>query len=375
MLQKKDIKIYISGNINGSYRAQNIIKCLGDEGIKFHYSPIGYLASRIKIKYLRKIISISTAFLIAPYRIIIIALSSHVFVLPMNQSASAIAEILIGKLFRKKIIVDYYISLYDTIVNDRKIALKNSIAGKISFLKDWLLLKSASQVIFLNNSESIYYTKIAGQAIDSSRIKIIPLCIDYKKETFSSRKISKNDFNVCWWGTYIPLHGLNNVIEAFSYIKNKEIKLHLFGDSDLKAQPYIKKINELGLQNQIFVVNNYSFANGKLAPHLVTNCDLSIGNFGDSEKAKTVLVNKLVDSLSLGIPCLTMSTSATRELFDKDEGLIISESDPREIARSIEKCAEDRERIFSIGQAGKKKYFEMFSPDSFKLKLIEVLMN
>lgn len=367
------MKVYLSGRVVGSYRSQNIIKTICDAGISFSYTPAIHPSSPIKNKYLRKFIAITLAILTTPYRLILIALSSHIFVLPMNTSATSLAEIFISKLLRKKVIVDYYISEYDTIVNDRKLASKNSLQGKLSLFKDRYLMKAADFVVFLNEAESAYYQKVADINVSDAKTRIIPLCIDYKRELYLNDRQENASFNVCWWGTYIPLHGLENLIKAFSHVHNNKIKLYLFGDSDIKAEPYISLITSLGLSDRILVDNSFSFSNGKLAPFLTKNCDLAIGNFGSSEKAKTVLVNKLVDALSLGIPCLTMKTSATAELFSNEEGLIISEPYPEEIAKIIEANANNRAALREIGQAGKQKYLDLFSPDSFKIKLIELL--
>lgn len=367
------MKIYFSGSVLGSYRAQNIIKTIGDAGVAFSYAPIAYLLPRVENKTLRRCIALFLVILTAPFRLIHISLSSHVFVLPMNTTLISIADVLIGKLLRKKVIVDYYISEYDTQVNDRKTVSKDSLWGKLSLFKDRCLLKMADIVVFLNQAESVYYQRVAGINLNAEKTRILPLCIDYKRELFIKKRQDKKFFNVCWWGTYIPLHGLENLIKAFSHVRNENARLYLFGNSDAKAAPYIALINSLGLNDKISVNNEYSFANGKLAPFLMNNCDLAIGNFGSSEKAKTVLVNKLVDALSLGIPCLTMQTSASNELFSKNQGLIIVAPTPEDIAHKIDECSYDVAALKKIGESGRDKYLDMFSPDSFKLKLIELL--
>ena len=364
------MKIYFSGGVVGGYRAQNIIKTISDAGISFNYSPAAYFLSQVKNKYLRKITALFWTALTLPFRLILIAHSSHVFVLPMNTSTLSIGEALIGKLLHKKIIVDYYISQYDTLVNDRKIFSKKSLRGRLALLKDRCLFRVADIVIFLNYAESVYYQNVAGINLNSKNIRIIPLCIDYKRELFQKEREVSELFNVCWWGTYIPLHGLENLINAFSHVRDKRIRLYIFGDSDEKSIPYLSLINDLGLRERVVIKNDCSFSNGKLAPFLKENCDLAIGNFGSSAKAKTVLVNKLVDALSLGIPCLTMKTNAIIELFNNNEGLIITDPTPEDIAAQIEKYFHNRDNLHAIGRAGKIKYFDLFSPDSFKIKLL-----
>jgi len=369
------MKVYLSGNVSGSYRCQNILKVLGDSGIQFCCIPSVFFNPGFNNKNVNRVVFMVLLLITVPIRLIMILFASQLIVLPMNFGIISLFEVFFAKILRKKVVVDYYISSYDTLVNDRKLLREDSFRAKWALFTDQFILKSASTVIFLNESESKYYRKIAGISIDSDRIKIVPLCVDYKKELFGPRDNNREDsgFNVCWWGTYIPLHGLEHLIEAFRYIEDKSIKLYLFGDSEEKSTPYRALIEKYDLSGRISVNNEYRFSNGKLSPFLKDNCDLAIGNFGSSEKAKTVLVNKLVDSLSLGLPCLTMETRATQELLANNEGIILTQPNAKDIAKTIVDWSSKRSQLNAIGSAGKKKYLDTFSPDAFKVKLLSLL--
>lgn len=371
-------KIYLSGEIVGSYRSQNIIKVLSDSSIPYVALPTALHIPSFLPRILRKIFSLFGLIITIPYRILFIFNATHLLILPMNWSVIVYFELILAKIFRKTIIVDYYISIYDTAVNDRKTVSAGSISAKKLLLKDQLLLRLADKVIFLNKSESIYYQKISNYMVEKDKIAIIPLVIDFKKEKFElaaprENKTLNSEFNVCWWGTYIPLHGLENIIESFAYLKNKKINLYIFGDTDLKSKPYANLIERLGVQDFVKINNDYSFSNGKLAPFLIKNCDLALGNFGKSEKAKTVLVNKLVDSLALGLPCLTIETNATNELLNEGESVIYSSNLPLDIANIIEQLSNNLAYLEVVGKNGFDVYLNNFSPDKFKTEFIKLL--
>lgn len=371
-------KFYLSGEIVGSYRSQNIIKVLTDSNIPFASLPIALHIPTFSSQILRKLIGAIALILTAPVRLLFIINSTHLLVLPMNWNAIVYFELIVAKIFKRTIIVDYYISLYDTEVNDRKTISAGSISAKKLLLKDKLLLKLASKVIFLNKSESTYYQNIAKYTVKNDKIVIIPLVIDYKNEKFAlptsqARKDIRSEFNVCWWGTYIPLHGLENIIESFAYLKNKNINLYIFGNSDLSSKPYTDLIEKLGVKDIIKVNNDSSFSNGKLAPFLNENCDLALGNFGKSDKAKTVLVNKLVDALALGLPCLTIATHATKELLNEGQGIIYTSNSPSDIANKIEQLSKNQPYLEKVGKNGFEVYLNNFSPDKFKAEFIKLL--
>lgn len=370
------MKAYLSGSIGGSYRAQNIIKVLGDCGIPYSYNPSAYSRIETDNRYFRKFLNILIMGISLPFRFSKILFATHVIVLPMNSNLVSMLEVFWALLFKKTVIVDYYIGDYDTKVNDRKSVSKGSVRARWALFKDRFFLNYSTSIIFLNNAESEYYQSVAGISLNASKVKIVPLCIDYKKELFKTADspLSNNRrFNVCWWGTYIPLHGLENLIRALSKVEFDDVKLYIFGNSDQKSEPYKKMVDDFGLSNKVFIMNDYSFANGKLAPFLEKNCDLSIGNFGSSKKAKTVLVNKLVDSLSLGLPCLTMETKAIQELLPENEGVILTKPTPEAIAEKIEFLFKNREQLKIIGESGKRRYFDRFSPDAFKVSFLSLL--
>jgi glycosyltransferase involved in cell wall biosynthesis len=371
------MKVYLSGSVIGSYRAQNIIKVLSDSGIKFTYIPRSFFTLALNNRNANRLVSLILLMLIAPFRVVTILLATHVFVLPMNTNILSICEVVLAKILRKKVIVDYYLSDYDTLVNDRAEIAKESYKARFTLFKDRFLLKHSDRIIFLNHSECQYYQKVAGVDVHPDKVNIVPLCVDYKKEFFSDDcEIEETGFfNICWWGTYIPLHGLEKLIQAFNLVDTDQVRLYLFGNSDSKSKPYSELVEKLGLSEKVTIINDYSFSNGKLAPFLKEHCDLAIGNFGSSEKANTVLVNKLIDALSLGLPCLTMSTRATRELLDCDKDVLVTNQNPtlEDIAAKIRVVCKNREKLKEFAESGKQKYLELFSPDAFKVKLLAVL--
>lgn len=370
-------RVYLSGNIYGSYRAQNLIKVLSDCNIPFRiFSGYG-MANKASMMVIRKTSGIIWQLLLLPLRVIAIAKCSHLFVLPMNFSLVTCFELFLARLFKKKVIVDYYIGCYDSLVNDRKLVGSDSFKARWLLFKDRYILKSGTKVIFLNNAESKFYQGVAGVNIPASKVTILPLCVDYRKEMFAKSRCRNDDgdFNVCWWGTYIPLHGLDKVIDAFRLIEDSSIKLHIFGNSDVASIPYQEKIDSWGLQERVFIRNDVTFNNGELGRVLIEECDLALGNFGDSEKAKTVLVNKVVDALSLSVPCLTQQTMASVEFLTDNESIKYCQATPADIASAIIDLKRNPLLLDNIRLHAMSRYLDVFSPEIFRKGIIKVIIG
>jgi glycosyltransferase involved in cell wall biosynthesis len=374
--KKNKLKVYLSGRVDGAwYRSQYIIKTLIDNKIPIFMLPGSPYFSKFKL--VDSILVILHSFLLFPVRVYLICISTHIVVLPCNWSISTLLDSIIARIVRKKVVVDFYVSIYEMEVVDRSLWDTLSFRAKVLLFKDRVLIKIATKVIFLNKSEAIYYQKVLGLSLCTEKIEIVPLCVDIRRE--SSIYNCFNDaeaatFTVCWWGTYIPLHGLENIIKAFSFLKKeKNIILHIFGNSEEKSKKYKDLVNSLELKGVVFIENNKRFMDNSLEDFLINNCSLSLGSFGSSAKAKVVLTNKLVDSLSMGVPCLTGVSGASSEFFNNRESVVFCKSEPMEIAKTILDLSHDKQRLFEIGSKGRETYWKLFSPSVFSQNFVKIL--
>lgn len=318
--------VYIIGKVVPHYRTQNLIKYLLDYGYNVHYNSIRnqIFIGKTGLRRLLRIFFLIFEFFVKSITSIYYIIISDVVILPAmcNKFQS---ELKIAKIFKKPIITDFYLSMYDTEVLDRMKYGVNSYQAKKLKKIDKNCIKYASQTIFLNSSEAEYYLNLLEIPFNNQIHNIIPLCVEESikcKVSYFSENMEKRTFNICWWGTYIPLHGLENIIDACKVLfTNYDLNFHiyLFGTNDIQARPYKNLIQDSGVESFITIDNTKTFKNGKLGEFLHNNCDLVLGNFGNSEKAKNVLVNKLIDGVAMKAPVLTGESKAPLEFFSNNE--------------------------------------------------------
>lgn len=239
---------------------------------------------------------------------------------------------------KKKIICEFYISNYDTLVLDRKEVATNSRMAHN--LLNWdRKLHTCYRTIYLNRTEAERYASIAGYHLSDLNYVIIPLSIgkrSFAKLQYHSKQ--RDIFNIVWWGTYIPLHGLDRIISAIAELVNDEQDIHFYimGNSELKAQEYLRIIEQKNVLDFVTIRNDYSFMNGSLEPFLVNNCDLAMGAFGESEKARSVILNKCIEATSMKIPVLTQYSKAFQEFFSEcGDSIFYSNNSIEAIKQSI----------------------------------------
>lgn len=263
------------------------------------------------------------------------AFADVIYLLPMNAIFIK-STIFAAKLFRKKIVVEMYISLYDTEVRDRKRASDGSKLARSYIEKDILALKKSDYLIHSSNQELTYWEKILNTDIDRKKVYIAPLC----NVSFLLPKRSwmqDGTLNICWWGTFIPLHGLDNILLATKILQERKLRFtcNLFGVDNKAFSDYVAKIQSYHLESLVFLRKDLNFTNGSLPNYLANRCDLALGIFGNTDKAYHAIPNKLIEALSLGLPTLTMHSPALREFFNPETELWTCEPSPEAIAESI----------------------------------------
>lgn len=317
--------IYIIGRPADLYRTQTFVKSVMDSydrwNLSLSYFVSGQRSSSVPhgsiVKYLIKIPLNGIALSFSLFEII---RADYVYLVAMGLfQRRAKIEFWFARLLKKKIISECYISFYDTLALDRKTVPPHSRQA-CKLIKIDREMQKCFRVIYLNRTEAGRYASLAGLTLAQINYRIIPLTVkERSKGQLPYWNEGTKPFTMVWWGTYIPLHGLDKLIRLMSILHlSAQVHLYIFGNSEEKSLPYKKMIEEEGLSSCITIQNDSTFSNGRLESFLTTHCDLALGSFGDSEKAKSVILNKCIEATAMKIPLLTQFSEAFEEYFGSD---------------------------------------------------------
>lgn len=227
----------------------------------------------------------------------------------------------LGNWLRKTIIVDFYISHYETRVLDRKMYASDSVEAKRFYQIDRYALLSSDICLFLNQAECNYYCSALDIDPSVLNVEILPVTNDH---LFTPAKLpwhtGATDVPVfAWWGREVsnPIHGLDAIITHFIKEKN-DARLVLCLDSEKDRGFLMKKYHQLHNHDRIELRTDLFFSNGSLPDFLQNKVDFAIGPIGQSTKAKTVLANKFVDALFMGLPIYCQVSEGMNDLLPAD---------------------------------------------------------
>lgn len=269
---------------------------------------------------------------------------------------------------RPKIILDAFISIYDTNVSDRNLTGKNSLKAK---LYKWLdkLTGVAGEGAFFDTLEHQAYFNLPAKVAPA----VIPVVPDYDLlDTLKpDKKLLKLDkVNILFYGKYIPLQGVGTIIEAAKILSsNSNLHFTLIGG----GQDY-KKVRDLAEQ---YSLNNITFH--PRAPYqeiiaALKGADLTLGVFGASEKMQRVIPNKVLEALAVGTPLITGESAAVKRFFKDNEHLFfVPPQDPAALAQKITEIASDLPRAKQIALSGQQQVKQEFNQGVVLNRLTELL--
>ncbi len=281
-----------------------------------------------------------------------------------------VVMILAKLICRKKIVFDAFVSLYDTYVFDRKTASPGGLKARYYWFLDWLSCKLADKVLLDTNAHIDYFSEVFG--IKSEKLRRSFIGSD--DELFYPRDISKDTdkFLVYFYGTYIPLQGIQYIIDAADILKGEDI-LFRITTSQKGYQELKKKVTDLGIENSVDLI---SFVPIEKLAQYIAQSDVCLGIFGNTDKAKRAIPTKLFDYIAMKKPVINADTPAIREMFRDNHDLAFCQvANGQSLADRILELKDNPELREKLAVESYKLYQEQFCPKAIGLKLVKLFEN
>ncbi len=268
-----------------------------------------------------------------------------------GQEVMFLAKVLI----RKPIIFDVFTSHYGGYILDRQKFSKNSFHAKYyRFLDKWSC-KLADAVLLDTNAHINFFIK----EFNLPREKFRRIWAGANDDIFNpvSNHHNSSGFKVFFFGTYIPLQGVEYILKAAKILEDaNEIIFTLVGDGQERKKAEELAI-KLGLKNVVFK----GMMKSEELKEEIANCDVSLGIFGNSPKTSIVIPNKVYIGLAMKKPVITADTEAVRELFNDEDMILIPSSSESALAEAILKIKNNPALGEKIAQNGYDKFIKSAS--------------
>ncbi|UCD91282.1 MAG: glycosyltransferase [Desulfobacterales bacterium] len=278
---------------------------------------------------------------------------------------------LLRRLFKKNalLVYDVFIPLYDTIVEDRKLVKPDGIYAQFLERFEASSCRCADICLIDTNTHRRYLSEKYG--LPSKRLLRV-LVGPTIGTNFDSPPIHyRKTFNVVYVGTYIPLHGVEVILDAAKILNGKQ-NIHFFLVGSGQLRPEMERLA------REWKLNNITFQNWVPTQHLgeyIRSFDLSLGIFGSTAKAMRVIPSKIFDSCAVGVPFVSADTPALNEVFyHKKNAWLIPANNPEALATAIVTLKSNvnlrRRMAEAVHQAGKSR----FSMEQIGIDLLKAIL-
>jgi glycosyltransferase involved in cell wall biosynthesis len=219
-----------------------------------------------------------------------------------------------ARLRRIPIVWDMFLSLYDTVVLDRRLVDPGSPwAGALRWLEG--LAVRRAELVFLDTEaharhvESLY-------ALPAHRCGAVWVGAEVKRFRLPSpaavaARSPGAPLRVLFYGQFIPLHGIDTIVAAARLMSEEPVEWTLVGRG--QEAPAIRRMLAETPLPKLRWVEWVDYADLR---DWIAAADVCLGIFGTSDKAASVIPNKVFQVVAAGRPVITRDSPAIRELLE-----------------------------------------------------------
>lgn len=262
----------------------------------------------------------------------------------------------------KPVILDAFLSLYETVVEDREMLGPSHPAAR------WLkrIERAAYQradLVLLDTNAHIEYV---AEEFGLPREKFLRVLVGADDRLFAppeawprgrrdgwphlSNSHSGTGQAACptdtrrvlFYGKFIPLHGVEHIIRAADILRDEpDIRFTLIGT----GQTY-DDARALATKLDAANIGWVDWVEYEELPQHIAAADVCLGVFSPRGKALRVIPNKVFQALACGAKVITADTPAMRELPDMEDALaLVPPGDPEALAEAIRQACASREPL------------------------------
>ena len=213
----------------------------------------------------------------------------------------------VARLNRGVLVVDGFVGQYETMVEDWKKARPGTFRARWYATVDRIACRLADLVLI--------DTRVRAQALEASHpgaeVLSLPVGAPGWARPAAKPRPRTGRVEVLYYGNYIPLHGLPVVLAAIERA-TREVDLGVTLVGHGAPRPDIERqAARLGIDRVCRFVDPVP---EEALAGFIADADVVLGIFGDSDKARSVIANKVWQGLACGRTVITRSSPALTEI-------------------------------------------------------------
>ena len=247
---------------------------------------------------------------------------------------------------RSRLVFAPLVTLTETLVDDRRVYRPGGLRARLASALDRRTLQRADLVLVDTEAHRRW---IADRVTEHAQSATLYLGADRRFTPTPPRQRSAADpLRVLFYGQYVPLHGTRTIVEAMALLQpSSRIELTMIGTGPDRAA-----VEAIVADRGYTHVRFEEWIPFEQLPERVADCDVVLGIFGTTAKARMVIPTKVYQAAAAGRCVLTGDSAALREVFTPGEDVYaVGRGDPGAIAAALRTLRDKPEIAARIGTA------------------------
>ena len=254
----------------------------------------------------------------------------------------------------RALVIDAFISLYDTIVTDRRLLKSSGLSAHILYWMERRAYSISTKVIVDTPQNARFLRALFN--LEESKVVAIPLSTDEEHFQVNHYSAKSGICRVLFVGTLVPLHGIQTILDAAEILANrKDIVFKLIGDG--QEAPIVEQWQ---LMHPDTLLWERKWQSSAIIANEIEQADICLGIFGAGAKTQRVCPFKLYAYACVGRPIITGHTEWSSELASQDGAAYfetVPVGDAGKLAAMIAQLADDSSRRQKLA-AGSRLLYE-----------------
>jgi glycosyltransferase involved in cell wall biosynthesis len=291
---------------------------------------------------------------------------------------------LFARLRRVPVVWDAFLSLHDTVVDDRALVSPRHPLARLLFVWEWLASRAADRVLLDTRAHAEGFAEAFGLPAE----RVASVFVGVEPEAFPPAQPSpprspsptraharpgegEGLLRILFYGQLIPLHGVETILRAARLAREEPFEWVLIG---LGQQGDIvrRMLEEEPLPRLRWV----PWVPYEELARWIGEADVCLGIFGASGKAARVIPNKVFQVIAAGKPLVTRDSPAIRELLEdglkEDSGVyLVPPADPEALLGALRRFRAERAGL--AGRVLHAEARERIQPRAIGRELLAVL--
>lgn len=237
-----------------------------------------------------------------------------------------------GRIRGIPVVWDVFLSLYDTIVEDRRMWSDKGLPARTLHFLENVALRCVDLAFMDTKAHARRVEDLFHLPAHSCEAVWVGVETEHFLHGAAAPVPVGPDLRVLFYGQFIPLHGIDTIIKAARLLKDEPVEWILIGkgqeDGRIRAQL---------AQDPLPKVRWIEWVEYEILKEWLSAADVCLGIFGTSEKAASVIPNKVFQIIASGRPLITRDSPAIRELLAPDFPCtsLVPAGNPEALAASI----------------------------------------